>query len=372
MKKKIAFWAFIKKESYHILRDYRTLIILFGMPVIQIMLFGFAITNELNYAKIGILDNSKNEISSRLISKILSSGYFDLHNYFQSYEDIDKEFAKGKIKAAIIIPEKFGNRSETAENSAVHLILDSSEPNTSNLLTAYISSIIKEFNAGFLTHDKMMKQIIPEVKMRYNPELKSVYMFVPGLMSVILMLVSALMTSISITREKELGTMEILLVSPLKPVQIILGKVIPYIFLSFMNAVIILLLGRFVFEVPVFGNTALLLAECVLFIFTALSLGIMISSITSSQQTAMMIALVALMMPTILLSGFIFPIKNMPQALQILTNIIPAKWFIIIIKNIMLKGVGLNFVWKETLILFSMTLIFIFISVKKFKDRIDI
>jgi ABC-2 type transport system permease protein len=207
--------------------------------------------------------------------------------------------------------------------------------------------------------------------MVFNPELKSVFMFVPGVMTIILMLVSAMMTSISITREKELGTMEILLVSPLKPFQVIVGKVVPYIFLSIINATIIILLSIFVFKMPVQGSLFLLGLESVLFIITSLSLGILISTISATQQTAMMISLMALMLPTILLSGFIFPISSMPIPLQVISNIIPAKWFVIILKAVMLKGVGIAIIWKETIILIGMTLFFIALSVKKYKIRLE-
>jgi ABC-2 type transport system permease protein len=207
--------------------------------------------------------------------------------------------------------------------------------------------------------------------MVYNPELKSVYMFVPGVMTIILMLVSAMMTSISITKEKELGTMEILLVSPLKPIQVIVGKVFPYIFLSIINAIVIIVLSIFIFKMPVQGSLFLLGMESVLFIITALSLGILISTISATQQTAMMISLMGLMLPVILLSGFIFPITSMPLPLQVISNIIPAKWFIIIVKGIMLKGVGLQYVWKETLVLIGMTVFFIGLSVKKYKIRLE-
>jgi ABC-2 type transport system permease protein len=207
--------------------------------------------------------------------------------------------------------------------------------------------------------------------MNYNPELKSVFMFVPGVMTIILMLVSAMMTSISITREKELGTMEILLVSPLKPFQVIVGKVIPYIFLSVINAIVIILLSIFIFKMPVQGSLFLLGAESILFIVNALSLGILISTISKTQQTAMMVSLMGLMLPVILLSGFIFPISSMPLPLQVISNIIPAKWFIIILKGIMLKGVGLAYLWKETLVLLAMTLFFIGLSIKKYKIRLE-
>jgi ABC-2 type transport system permease protein len=207
--------------------------------------------------------------------------------------------------------------------------------------------------------------------MLYNPELKSVFNFVPGVMTVILMLVSAMMTSISITREKELGTMEILLVSPLKPFQVILGKVFPYIFLSIINAIVIVSMGYFIFGMPINGNIFLLAFESILFIITALSLGILISTVSNTQQTAMMISLMGLMLPVIILSGFIFPIASMPLPMQVISNIIPAKWFIIIVKSIMLKGVGLEYVFKETLILVGMTLLFIGLSIKKYKTRLE-
>jgi ABC-2 type transport system permease protein len=213
--------------------------------------------------------------------------------------------------------------------------------------------------------------INPEIKMRFNPNLKSVFMFVPGLMSVILLLVSALMTSISITKEKELGTMEILLVSPLNPLQIIIGKVIPYLLLALINSAAVLILSKFVFQVPIVGSLPLLIAESTLFLITALSLGILISTISNNQQTAMMISLGALMLPTIILSGYIFPVENMPLPLQILSNLIPAKFFIRIVKGIMLKGVTFSYIWQETLILAGMTVFFITVSIKKFKIRLE-
>lgn len=197
-------------------------------------------------------------------------------------------------------------------------------------------------------------------------------MFVPGIMTVILMLVSAMMTSISIAREKELGTMEILLVSPLKPLQVVLGKVAPYLLLSFINAFIILALGVVVFGMPIYGSILLLIFESILFVVTALSLGIMISTLVNTQQAAMMASLMGLMLPTIILSGFIFPIESMPGFLQVISNIVPAKWFIIIIKSILLKGAGIEFIWKETIILLGMTFFFIAVSIKKYPIRLQV
>jgi len=211
---------------------------------------------------------------------------------------------------------------------------------------------------------------VPIVRMRYNPELKSVHLFVPGLIALILMLVCALMTSITITREKEVGTMEVLLVSPLKPVQIIVGKVIPYLVISLAIVSVVLALAHFVFQVPLRGSLVLLMLECLLFITCALSLGILISTRSNSQQTAMMVSLAGLLLPTVILSGFIFPVASMPPALQMVSHIVPAKWFLIIVRGIMIKGVSFVDIWQETLVLAGMTLFFLAVSVKNFDDRV--
>jgi ABC-2 type transport system permease protein len=364
------FKGFVIKEFYHIFRDYRSMVILFGMPLVQILLFGFAITNEINNAGIAILDNSKDAVTHKITNKLLSSGYFKLEANLTDYKEIEPSFRKGKIKQVIIFENNFAKKLETEKKANIQIIADASDPNTASLLSSYTTNIINKYQVEMMQNQELPMQINPEVKMLYNEELKGVFMFVPGTITILLMLISAMMTSISITREKELGTMEILLVSPLKPLQIVIGKVVPYVFISFMIAVIILVLGFCVFGMPVQGSLFLLLGECFLFIIMALSLGILISTITQTQQTAMMISMFALMLPTILLSGFIFPIENMPLPLQIFSNIVPPKWFIIIIKNIMLKGVGLGYIWKETLIIIGMTLFFIALSVKKFKIRL--
>ena len=365
-------WAFIKKEFYHIFRDYRSMIILFGMPVVQVLLFGFAITNDINDVKIAILDHSKDEVTREITQKIISSNYFLLVDNLSSNDQIEEAFKKGEIKQVVIFEPDFAKKLEREGSADIQLILDASEPNTANMLNAYTTGIINTYSL-----QRMIKlNLIPisiqaETQMLFNSELKSVYMFVPGVITILLMLVSAMMTSISITREKELGTMEALLVSPLKPIQIIIGKVTPYVLLSFINLIVILLLARFVFDMPVKGSIVLLLAESVLFIVMALALGILISTVSKTQQQAMLLSMFALMLPIILLSGFIFPVENMPVILQYLSHIMPPKWFIIIIKNIMLKGVGIAYFWKETLIILFMTLFFIGMSVKKFKIRLE-
>jgi len=365
------FLGFIKKEFYHITRDYRTMIILFGMPVVQLLLFGYVITNEIKDVKVAVFDQSKDENTRKINDKILSSGYFKLYENIDHLGDIEKSFRKGSVKEVIIYEKDFTKKLESEGTASIQLIADASEPNTANLIVNYTSGIVASYNKDLNKTALQPDFIKPEVRMYYNAELKGVYLFVPGLMALLLTLISALMTSISITREKELGTMEVLLVSPLKPIQIIIGKVMPYVVMSFINAAIILLIAHFIFEVPIRGSVVLLLAECLLYILVALSLGILISTSTNSQQVAMMLSMVGLMLPAILLSGFIFPIENMPFILQCVCQVIPPRWFIAIIKAIMLKGVGFTYVWKETLILFAMMIVFIGLSVKKFKVRLE-
>jgi ABC-2 type transport system permease protein len=284
---------------------------------------------------------------------------------------IEEIFRHGKVKEVIIFESDFASKLEKDRQAGIQLIADASDPNTANLLVSYTSAIINDYQQEYMKGLSLPVTITTESQMMYNPALKSVFMFVPGVITILLMLITAMMTSISIAREKEMGTMEVLLVSPMRPLQIIAGKVIPYVLLAFINAVTILLLSYFVLGMPVKGSLLLLLAESLLFIVMALSLGIFISTVSNSQQMAMMLSMFALMLPTILLSGFIFPIENMPLPLQILSNIMPPRWFIIIVKSIMIKGLGIQYIWKETLIIAGMALFFIALSVKKFKVRLD-
>lgn len=347
------------------------MLILFGMPVVQILIFGFAITNEIKDAQIAVIDNSKDEITREITQKIVSSGYFLINKNLSNYNDIEEIFRSGVIKEVVIFEDNFASKLERDRSASIQIIADASEPNIANIVVNYTESIIRDYQRSLVKSSAIPVAIVPEFKMLYNEELKSVFMFLPGAITILLMLISAIMTSISIAREKEIGTMEVLLVSPLKPMQIILGKVFPYIVLSFINAITILLMGYFVFQMPVQGNLILLMLEVLLFIIMALSLGILISTVSRTQQTAMIISMLGLLLPTVLLSGFIFPLENMPVILQVIANIMPAKWFLIIIKALMIKGIGFEYVWKETLILIGMTVIFIGLSVRNFKVRLE-
>jgi len=363
------FLAFVKKEFLHIFRDYRTLIILFGIPASQLLIFGFAVSTDINHAATGILDLSKDATSRGISNKLESSGFFDITYTLTSYEEIDKAFKKGKIKEVIVFPENFGNDLISEGSAKLSIIADGSEPNSANLVTNYTLSIINDFTSDMSIHTAPI--INTEVRMLFNPGLESHFMFVPGVITLILILICALMTSVTIAREKEFGNMEVLLVSPLKPWQIITGKVAPYFVLSLINVFVILLMAWFVFHLPVQGNTALLIAVCMLYILLGLSLGILISTSVSKMQNAMFISLIGLMLPSLLLSGFIFPIENMPEVYKYVSMLLPPKWFVDIIRSVMIKGAGIQHIWKEILILIVMTAIFIMLSAKKFKIRLS-
>ncbi len=364
------FFAFVRKEFAHVLRDRKTLFILFGMPVVQILIFGFALTNEVKNSKLVIVDQAKDLASQQIISRIEASRYFDIEKAVMDPAQIESAFREGKIKLALIFPANFSKDLMHLNRAQIQVIADASDPNTANMLGNYVSSIIQDQQMALNQGNKIPYTIVPEIRMLYNPQLKGAPNFVPGVMALVLMLVCVMMTAISIVREKEVGTMEILLVSPFKPLLVIISKAVPYLFLSLINVISILLLSVFVLDLPINGSVALLFAESTLFIITNLTLGIFISIRTNSQQVAMLISLMGMMLPTVLFSGFMFPIENMPLPLQIISNIVPAKWFYIIVKSIMIKGVGFAAIWKQTLVLLGMTVLLLGLSWKNFKIRL--
>ena len=366
------FMAFVKKEFLHIFRDYRTLIILFGIPASQILIFGYAVRTDIKNAGIAVLDNAHDQVSGDLTLKLEASDFFTIKKHLASYDEIDATFKEGSIKAVIIFPENMASDLTREGSASVSIIADGSEPNSASLVTGYTTGILNDYSSsltGGLTAS--MPLIIPEVRMYFNPNLESHFMFVPGVITLILILISALMTSVTIVREKEYGTMEVLLVSPLRPWQIILGKVSPYFFLSLVNVIVILLMSWLVFGLPVKGSIALLIAECMLYILLGLSIGILVSASVSKMENAIFISFLALMLPSLLLSGFIFPLENMPKIYDYVSMALPPRWFVEIIRSIMIKGAGFAYVWKETAILTGMTLIFMILSSRKFKVRLE-
>ncbi|MBK9984936.1 MAG: ABC transporter permease [Saprospiraceae bacterium] len=364
------FLAFIKKEFYHVFRDRKTLLMLFGLPVVQIVLFGFALSNEIKNTRIVVMDYAKDEASQKIIDRLEASSYFDIQENLLSASNLEASFKEGKVKLAIVIPADFNNDLLHFNKAQIQIIADASDPNTANTLTTYASAIIMSYQTEMNGLRHAPYQITTEVRMLYNPELKGAPNFVPGVMALVLMLIGVMMTAVSIVREKENGTMEILLVSPFRPFLVILSKAIPYLIISIINVAIILSLSVFLLDLPINGSVALLFGESILLIITALSMGLLISTSTDSQQTAMLLSMMGMMLPTLLFTGFMFPIENMPMPLQIISNIVPAKWYYIIVKSIMIKGLGISMIWKETLILAGMTVILVAISIRKFKIRL--
>lgn len=364
------FFSFVKKEFYHVFRDGKTLLMLFGVPVVQILLFGFALTNEIKNAQIVICDYARDDASRQIISKIEANNIFNIRESILSHRQIEESFKAENVKLAIVFPNNFNHDLLHSNKAQVQVIADASDPNTATTLINYVTSIIMTYQQQLMVSNAVPMSITPEIRMLYNPELKGATNFVPGVMALVLMLICVMMTSVSIVREKENGTMEILLVSPFNPVLVVISKAIPYLFLSIVNLAVILILSVTLLDMPVNGNIFLLIAESILFIIAGLSLGLLISNLVESQQAAMLISLMGMMVPTILFTGFMFPIENMPVPLQIISYFIPSKWFYTIVKAIMIKGLGLQAVWKETLVLAGMVVVLLTISFRKFKTRL--
>jgi ABC-2 type transport system permease protein len=345
--------------------------ILLGMPIVQIIIFGFALTNEVKNSRIAVLDHSRDVATSSLIKEIESSKYFEIERSLYNDREIEKAFRQGKIKMAVVFPANFNEDLLHFNKAQVQLIADATDPNVANTLTNYASAIILDYQDRITQNRKLPYTITAETRMLYNPQLKGAYNFVPGVMAMVLMLVCTMMTAITVVREKEMGTMEVMLVSPVRPLKIIVAKAVPYLLLSMVNVASILLLSVFVLDVPINGSLLLLLGESVLFTLTCLAFGLLISSSTTSQQTAMFISLTGMFLPTIMLSGFMFPIENMPLPLRIISNLVPAKWYYLIVKDVMIKGIGFSAIWKETLVLTGMMLFLMTVAIKKFKIRLE-
>lgn len=359
------FWAFIKIEFFHIFRDRRTMLILLGMPVLQIILFGFAITTELNHSRVAVLDPSKDAVTTRITERIDENRYFSVVKELSSASDIETVFRHDEADIVVAFTPDFDANLSTGE-AGIQLVVDATDPNTGNMMAGYVQGIV-----GQALQSGTQSSPIVQTHLLFNPQMKSAYNFVPGVMGLILMLICAMMTSISIVREKETGTMEVLLVSPIRPIFIILAKAVPYLVLSCVNLATILLLSVYVLHVPVEGSLWTLSFLSLLLIAVALSLGLLISCVVQNQVAAMIVSGMGLMMPVMLLSGMIFPIECMPAVLQWISNIIPARWYIQAVKKVMIEGLGMAAVWHEALILSGMAALLIGLSLKKFKERLE-
>ncbi|HBB91203.1 MAG: multidrug ABC transporter permease [Bacteroidetes bacterium GWF2_49_14] len=367
------FKAFIRKEFYHIFRDPLTMAILFLLPILMLTLFGFAITTEVRNTKIAVYDPSKDAGTMAILNRMEASEFFEITRELSSPDDIESVFRQGRIGLLVVFSERFYENLVHTGEAQIQLLADGSDPNNASVVVNYATAIIAASQQELIsrTGGAMPYQITPEVKLLYNPQMKGAYNFVPGVMGMIMMLICAMMTSVSIAREKELGTMEVLLVSPMKPIYVILAKAVPYFFMSVINLTTILLLSVFVLDVPIAGSLFWLIILSLIFIFVSLSLGILISSVVDKQLVALLISGMVLMLPVILLSGMMFPLENMPWLLRALSEIIPAKWFIMAVKKIMIKGLSYSSITRELLILGSMAVVLIAVSLKRFKTRLE-
>ena len=360
--------AFIKKEFLHIFRDKRALLIIFCMPIALVMIFGFVISTEIYHAKIAVVDLSDGIRSQQLIEKIASSRYFKVVSHLRSHANLEEVFRSQNIKLAILIPQNFSKDLENKASPTLQLVADGSDLNVATTLIGNASNIIQTFAQEKAAAAPLLPFHIA-TRMHYNPEQKDVFMFVPGILALVLMIVSAMMTSITLVREKEFGTWRLLSSTPLSSVVIIMGKLVPYFLLSAINTCLILGLAVFVFGMPIYGNPLSLFLVCLLFIFTSLSLGIFISSVTHTQQAAILASMVGLFLPTTFLSGFIFPIENMPTWIQPIAYVVPAKWFIEAIKLIMLKGAGLPHVLPQIYVLIAMATLLLAVSIRRSRKQ---
>jgi ABC-2 type transport system permease protein len=361
--------AFVVKEIHHILRDRQTLTILLLMPLVQVVLFGFALRSDVKNVRVVIVDPAPDHATLAIRNRFAASTRFDIVSTVSTTAAIEPLFRRGTADVAVVFEPGFGSRLDDVVPPRLLIAVDAADPNTGTVMLNYARAVIGAQEAEWA---RAMKSVRIDVatRMRFNPTLESVNLFVPGLIALVLTLVSALMTAISLSREKERGTLEVLLVSPLRPSQIIVGKVLPYLGLAFANVVTAVLAAWLVFHVPFRGSVVLLLAESVLYSLVSLSIGVLVASKTPSQRAAMLTAMLATLLPSTMLSGMIFPIDSMPAPLQMITNIIPARWFILIARGIMLKGVGIAHLWRETLILVAMMTVMMVAAIRSFKPRI--
>jgi ABC-2 type transport system permease protein len=358
------------KEVRHILRDKQTLTVLLLMPLVQVVLFGYALRSDVRDVRLAIVDPSPDYATLALRDRFQAGRRFKIVAIERSMSAVTPLFKSGRIDLAMSLDQNFAARIESGEPARILIAVDASDPNTGSTMQAYARAVIAEYEQELIARGPPSVRIVPQVRMRFNPTLESVNLFIPGLIALVLTLVSALMTAISLSREKERGTLEILLVSPLRPWQIIVGKVLPYLGLAFANVLTALLAAWLIFHVPFRGSVTLLLVESIIYSMVSLAIGVLVATLTATQRVAMLVALLATMLPSTLLSGMVFPLASMPRVLQLLSNIVPAHWFIVIARGIMLKGVGLGHLWRETLVLMSMTVLFMTIAVRSFKARV--
>ncbi|MDR0833150.1 MAG: ABC transporter permease [Candidatus Symbiothrix sp.] len=377
------FLSFVRKEFYHIFRDVRTMLIIIGIPVAQILIIGFAVSTDVKNVRMAVYDPSNDVSTQQIIHRLDASESFQLVRMLRSPEEAEELFKAGKINFAVIFSEHFnenlyhfqgiaGQASNDNYGAAVQFLVDATDPNQGTVASSYAASIIGDYQQELMQTSHLgIGVIIPQTQMLYNPGLRSSYNFVPGLMGFILILICAMMTSIAIVREKETGTMEVLLASPIKPVYIVLAKMTPYFVISWFILIVILLMSVFILGVPISGNLIVLNFFSLIFIVVALGLGLLISSIVNTQVAAILASGMGLMMPIMIFSGMLFPIESMPVVLQWVSGIVPARWYISGVRKVMIEGAGISHIWTELLVLVGMATLIIGVSLKKFKTRLE-
>lgn len=368
--------AFMMKEVRHILRDRQTLWILLLLPLAQVILFGFALRTDVNDVRVAFIAPAPDHASASLRARLAHNGRTRIVVDAASTDALEPLFRRGDLDVAVVVEPGLAERIGRGESAQILLIADAADPNTGTTMQNYATAVIAGWREDLLAERARTNGALPppriemRARMRFNPTLESVNLFVPGLIALILTLVTTLMTAISLSREKERGSLEVLLVSPLRPWQVIAGKVLPYLALAGINVVTALLAAWLVFDVPFRGSVALLLAASAIFALAGLALGVLFAAVTSSQVAAMLAALGGTMLPNALLSGLIFPISSLPGWLQPVTNLIPARWFIVVARGIMLKGAGFAQLWEELLILTLMFIVLVVAAVRRFSVRL--
>jgi ABC-2 type transport system permease protein len=338
------------------------------MPVVLVMLFGYSIKNEINNANIAVLDYSQSTHSRQLINSLTASGYFTVNQGLSDAKDAESFFQKGTGSMVVVIPQHFEEDIVKNRHANIQLVMDASDLNVSTTLVSYVNQVVMQYQKSL--GQIAVQPVDIRVKMQYNPKLESAYMFIPGNIALIMILITSLMTSITLSKERETGSWRLLAITPANQFVIVLGKIIPYMLLSLICTAIVIVLGIVIFKMPMHGSIALLMLLCFLFMFTACSLGVLISVLTGTQQVAMLICMLGFFLPTLLLSDFIFPIENMPMVLQIFSHIVPAKWFILALRDIMIKGAGLELLWLPVTILSGLTVFLISLSIRRLSKRI--
>jgi ABC-2 type transport system permease protein len=361
--------AIVKKEFIHIVRDWRSLLIVLLMPILMIILYGYAITLDMRDISFSVIDDDGTPESRGLVRAFSDNGFFRLVPADVTHADVEGLFQRRDVQMMLVIPSGFSEDLCNRRRAVVQILVDASDSNVGTFINNYANQIIRLYNARMNPGQPALLSLEPRIL--YNAEMKSSYFFVPGLVALILILINALLTSIAITREKETGTMEQILVSPVHPFEIVAGKVAPYISIGFFNAVMILFWAKILFDVPLSGDLLLLALLSLVYIFVSLSFGLLISTVARTQQLAMLATLMATILPTIMLSGFIFPIASMPAALQYVSKIIPAMYFLVIIRGILLKGVGLAELWQHAAILAGIGLVMLTVATKRFKTTLE-